>query len=441
MRLGAKTMKLILPGVFPVLALMMTGCGGKDEAAKKAAGAAIPAVPVVVAAVEQKTVPVYSEYTARTDASDTVEIRARVAAFLQAIHFEEGRPVRKGQALFTLDKREYEANLQTAKAQLARAEADLQSAKERSLVDTAKANLEIAEAQLNKADQDVKRLKPLAEQQAVPQQDYDNALAMQQGARAQLEGQKSGLNTAKVNQTAQVGQASAAVMAAKAQIQQAELNLEYCNITSPIDGLIGTRQVAPGNLVGRGDATLLATVSNLNPLRVFLSISEADYLRLVQMKKAGKSPSGNSMELILADGSMFAHKGRFIIADRAVDLKTGTLSLIAEFPNPENVLRPGQFARVRMATVMAENAVLIPQKAVMEMQSAKVAYVVGAENKVQLRSLTLGERVGQDYIVTEGLKAGERIVVDGIMKVKPGVAVTPMAAPVSSEKSAAKKGE
>lgn len=433
--------RFILAGALAASAVVVTGCGGKEDAAKKAAGAAGPAVSVVVGTVVQKTVPVYSEFTARTDASDTVEIRARVAAFLQSMHFQEGTPVKKGQPLFTLDKREFEASLQTAKAQLAKAEADLQSARERSLVDTAKANLEIAEAQLNKADQDVKRLKPLAEQQAVPQQDYDNALAMQQGARAQLEGQKSGLNTAKVNQTAQVGQALASVMAAKAQIQQAELNLEYCNIVSPIDGLIGTRQVAPGNLVGRGDATLLATVSNINPLRVFLSISEAEYLKLMSMKKAGKGPASSSMELVMADGKVFPYKGRFIVADRAVDLKTGTLSLIAEFPNPEHLLRPGQFGRVRLAAQVAENAILIPQKAVMEMQSAKVAYVVSADNKVQLRSLTLGDRVDQDYIVTEGLKAGERIVVDGILKVKPGAAVSPMAAPVSTEKSEAKKGE
>ena len=432
---------VLLTGMF-VLALIGTGCGGKEEAAKKAAAAAAgQPVSVVVAPVVQKTVPVFSEFTARTDASDTVDIRARVAAFLESMSFQEGTQVKKGQPLFKLDKREYEANLQMAKASLAKAEADLQQAKERSLVDSAQANLDIAVAQLNKADQDVKRLKPLAEQQAIPQQDYDNALAFQQGARADVEGKKSGLSTSKVNQTSAIGQASAAVLSAKAQIQQAQLNLEYCDITSPIDGLIGKREVAPGNLVGRGEATLLATVSNINPLRYYHSISEAEYLKLMEMRKSGKRAAGSEMELIMADGKVFPHKGRFIIADRAVDLKTGTLSLIAEFPNPEFLLRPGQFGRVRLAASVAENAILIPQKAVVEMQSAKVAYVVGAENKVQLRTLTLADRVGQDYIVTDGLKAGERIVVDGLLKVKPGATVTPMAAPVSTEKSEAKKGE
>jgi len=433
--------RFILAGSLSALALVCTGCGDKEEAAKKAAAAAGAPVSVVVGQVVQKTVPVYSEFTARTDAQDTVEIRARVSAYLKTMNFEEGKPVKKGQLLFTLDNREYEANLQTAKAQLAKAESDLVSARERSLVDMAQANLDIALAQLNKADQDVKRLKPLAEQQAVPQQDYDNALAFQQGARADLEGRKSALNTSKVNQTAQVGQATASVMAAKAQIQQAELNLEYCNITSPIDGLIGKREVAPGNLVGRGEATLLATVSNINPLRVYLSISEAEYLKLMEMRGTGKRAANSPMELIMADGKVFPHQGRFIVADRAVDLKTGTLSLIAEFPNPEMLLRPGQFGRVRLAANVVENAILIPQKAVMEMQSAKIAYAVSADNKVQLRSLTLGDRVGQDFIVTEGLKAGERIVVDGLLKVKPGATVAPMAAPVSSEPGDAKKGE
>ena len=195
-------------------------------------------------------------------------------------------------------------------------------------------------------------------------------------------------------------------MAAKASIRQAELNMEYCTITSPMDGIAGTRQVAPGNLVGRAKPTLLTTVSNVNPMRVFVSISERDYLMYQRMRSRGQDEAeAGELELILADGSTFPHKGRIIIADRAVDLKTGTLSLVAEFPNPNALLRPGQFGRVRLAATTAENALLVPQKAVAEMQSAKVVYVVGPENKVQLRSVTLGERVGQDYIVTEGAES------------------------------------
>jgi membrane fusion protein (multidrug efflux system) len=302
------------------------------------------------------------------------------------------------------------------------------------VVDTAEANVNIALAGLNKADTDVKRLKPLAEQRAVPQQDYDNATAAQQAARADVEGRRSSLNTAKVNQTASVQQAQAALEAAKASIRTAELNVEFCTITSPIDGIAGTRQVTPGNLVGNGEATLLTTVSNVNPMRVYVSISESDYLMYQRLKSEGKLQGrGGELDLILADGSMFPEKGRFIIADRAVDLKTGTFSLVAEFPNPNAILRPGQFGRVRMAATVVQNALLVPQKAVTELQSAQVVYVVGSDNKVALRTVVLGDRVGTDYIVTEGVKPGERIIVEGIQKARPGATVSPTTQAASAE--------
>jgi len=302
-------------------------------------------------------------------------------------------------------------------------------------VDVAQANLQIAMAQLNKTNQDVNRLKPLAELRAVPKQDYDDALAAQQGAKADVEGKQAAVNTAKVNQTGAIQQAQAAVEAANSNIREAELNVEYCTITSPIDGIAGTRQVAPGNLVGQGEATLLTTVSNVDPVRVFVSISESEYLVYQRMRTQGKlRGGGGELELILADGSIFPRKGRIIIADRAVDLKTGTLSIVAEFPNPDALLRPGQFGRVRLAATVAENAMLVPQKAVTEMQSAKVVYVVGPDNKVALRSVVLGQRVGSDYIVTEGVKRGERIIVEGLQKVRPGDTVNPTEQPLTSEK-------
>jgi membrane fusion protein (multidrug efflux system) len=289
-------------------------------------------------------------------------------------------------------------------------------------------------AQLNKTNQDVNRLKPLAALRAVPQQDYDDALAAQQAAKADVEGKQASLNTTKVNQVAAIQQAQAAVEAANASIRQGELNVEYCSITTPIDGIAGTRQVAPGNLVGQGEATLLATVSNVNPVRVFVSISESEYLVYQRMRAQGKLRGGGDLQLILADGSTFSGKGRIIIADRAVDLKTGTLSIVAEFPNPQALLRPGQFGRVRLAATVAENALLVPQKAVTEMQSAKVVYVVGEDNKVALRSVAVADRVGEDYIVTEGVKGGERIIVEGIQKVRPGDTVNPVLRPLTAEK-------
>jgi membrane fusion protein (multidrug efflux system) len=424
------------------LAAFQVGCGDEKEVKAKAKGEpAAPGISVVVAKVVQKTVPLITELTARTDATDSVDIRARVKAFLQTQSYAEGTMVKAGQVLFTLDKREYEAQLMQAKAQLAKAQADLAQAREKSVVDTAQASLQIALAQLNKTDQDVKRLKPLAERKAVPQQDYDNALAFQQGAKADVEARQATVNTAKVNQVAAIQQAQAAVEAANASIRTAGLNVEYCTITTPITGIAGTRQVAPGNLVGQSEATLLTTVSNVNPMRVFVSISERDYLIYQRMRAEGKMMKRGAGELvlILADGSTFPEKGRIIIADRAVDLKTGTLSIVAEFPNPKALLRPGQFGRVQMTATMAENALLVPQKAVMEMQSAKTVYVVGADNKVALRSVILGERVGQDYIVTEGVKAGERIIVEGLQKARPGATVNPTDQPLTSEKADARK--
>lgn len=418
------------------IAALLTSCGGE----KQASTSGPPTVSVVVAPVVQKTVPLFTELTARTDATDSVDIRARVKAFLKTQNYAEGTMVKAGQVLFTLDSREYDAQLLQAKAQLAKAQSDLAQAQDRTVVDTAEANLDISLAYLNKTDQDVKRLKPLAEKRAVPQQDYDNALAAQQGARADVEGKKASLNTAKVNQTAAIEQAKAAVEAANANVSQAELNIEYCTITTPINGIAGVRLVAPGNLVGNGEATLLTTVSNVNPMRVYVSVSESDYLMYSRLHTEGKMKGrADDLELILSDGSVFPQKGHIIITDRAVDLKTGTLGLVAQFPNPKGLLRPGQFGRVRLAARVADNALLVPQKAVAEIQSTKVVYVVGGDNKVSLRSVTLGDRVDQDYIVTDGVKAGERIIIEGIQKARPGTVVNPTAQPVSTEKTIAQR--
>ncbi len=367
------------------LVLSLAACDQSKEADKaKQAGAAPPPPAVVVAEVIQKTVPIYSEYVAQIEAKETVEIRARVQAYLAAQHFTEGTIVKKDQLLFTLDPREYEAKLLQAKAQL-----------------------EGTNARLGKAETDERRLKPLAARQAVPQQDYDNAVANLETARA-------------------------GVSAAKAAVVEAELDLSYCTIRSPISGLIGKRQVDPGNLVGKGEATLLDTVSSVDPIRVAVTVSEAEYLRLRAEQKAGKMAIGTPLELILADGSLYPHKGTVVIVDRAVDLKTGTLSVIAEFPNPTALLRPGQFGRVRAPVGTVENAILIPKRAVQEIQGTKTVLVVGADNMVALRTIKPGESVGSLLVVQDGLKPGERVIVDGIQKARPGTKVNPTAAPTSS---------
>jgi membrane fusion protein (multidrug efflux system) len=411
------------------LAISLSACDRGKEAEKKQAAPAPPPPAVVVAEVIQKTVPIYSEFVAQTDAKETVEIRARVQAFLEAQHFTEGTVVKKDQLLFTLDKREYEAQLQQAKAQLSKAQADLAFAKDNAIVESAKSNLDVALAALGKAETDERRLKPLAERRAVPQQDYDTAAANLDAARAAVASQKSSLNTAQVNQKSSIEQAEAAVAAAKASIVQAELNLSYCTILSPIEGLIGKRQVSPGNLVGKGEATLLDTVSSIDPIRVNVSISEAEYLRFMEQQKKGRASAPVALELILADGSVFPHKGRVVITDRAVDVKTGTLSLIAEFPNPQGLLRPGQFGRVRAPAEVVENAILVPQRAVQEIQGAKTVLVVGADNMVALRTITPTGSVGDLLIVRDGVQPGDRVIVDGIQKARPGTKVAPTAAP------------
>ncbi len=417
-----------------LLAISLNGCSQEKRGEKTTqAGAAGPPPAVVVAEVIQKTVPIYSAFVAQTDAMDTVEIRARLSAFLEQVHFTEGTMVKKDQLLFTLDKREYEAQLDQARAQLAKAQADLAFAKDQTRVEVAKANLDVGLAHLGKADTDVNRLKPLAERRAVPQQDYDNALANQEAARADVESRKSAVETAVVSQKTGIQQAEAAVESAKAAIAMAELNLSFCTIRSPIDGLVGKREVSAGNLVGRGEATLLATVSLIDPLRVYLTISESQYLMYQNLRKQGQMKEGGELELILADGSVFPRKGRFTFAERAVDVKTGTLSLVAEFPNPDNLLRPGMFGSIRFAGQVAENAILIPRLAVQEIQGAKTVLIVGADNMVALRTITPAESVGDLLIVRDGVKPGERVIVEGIQKARPGTQVNPSVAPVGSQ--------
>jgi RND family efflux transporter MFP subunit len=416
---------LMPAGVLLMTALVLSSCGGNTKAEKeKAAAAPPPPVPVVVAPVIQKTVPIFSEFTARADARDTVEIRARVEAFLDGIHFEEGRPVKKGQLLFTLDKRKYVAALESAKAQLAKAKAELQFAMEQVTVDTAKAKVDQAKAQLGKADLDVHRLEPLAKVKAVPQQDLDNALVAQQVGRSNLDAGKANYETTVVLQRVGVDAAKAAVLAAESAIKQAELDVSYCTVTAPLNGLIGQRLVSVGNLVGRGEPTLLATISALDPLRVSFAVSETEYLALARrMGKSAQKPV--PIELVLADGTVHPQKGRVTVADRAVDEKTGTLTVVAEFPNPDRLIRPGQFGRVRGAIDTVENAVLIPQQSVMEQQSAKVVYVVESDNKVGLRTVTLGDRYENMFVIKSGVKPGERVITEGMLKVRPGMVVTP----------------
>jgi membrane fusion protein (multidrug efflux system) len=370
-----------------LLAIATASCGKKEAPA----GAAPE---VYVADVVQKDVPVYMEVVGQTKGSQDVEIRARVEGYLNRVAFTEGSFVRKGELLYQIDPLPLEAALANAKAHLA-----------------------TAQARLEKTNTDVARLTPLAKQQAVSQQELDNALAFQEAARAQVDAQK-------------------------AEVEKATLDLGYAHITSPIDGLVGTTQVKAGNLVGRGESTLLTTVSQIDPILFRAGISEAEYLRLAKrvLEKGGPQAGQPKaeIELILADGTVHPHKGRVEAIERAVDPTTGTLAVQVTFPNPERVVRPGQYGRARFVVETKAGALLVPQRAVSELQNLYSVAVVGEGNKVAFRNVKVGPRVDGLWLIEEGLKPGEKVVVEGLQRLRDGVVVSPKtAAPAPAGKGAA----
>ena len=337
-----------------------------------------PPPEVTVAEVVQKDVPIYIELVGSTLGSEDVEIRARVEGYLTSVNFTEGSFVRKGQTLYKIDPQPFEAALSQAQA-----------------------NLSTARTRLDKTNNDVARYKPLAAEKAVSQQELDNALSAQEAARFQ-------------------------VTAYDALVEKAKLDMAYTTINSPVDGLIGTTQKKVGSLVGRGENTLLNTISQINPILFRCAIAEAEYLRLARAS-ADKDKSLEKkfgVELILADGTTFNHKGRLDAIERAVDASTGTLTGQFSFPNPERILRPGQYGKARFVTDVKEGALLVPQLAVQEIQGLYSVMVVKPDATVEQRMVKAGERVGNVWIIDSGLKPGEKVIVEGIQKVKPGVQVS-----------------
>jgi RND family efflux transporter MFP subunit len=404
--------------------LLGSACGAKHDAVQNAAASPAPAPAVVVAEVTQQTVPIYSEFVGQTKADETVEIRARVQGVLEKEYITEGLPVKKGQVLFEIQKSEYEANVLSAKAALAKAEADLDQAKQREDVIQAEAQLAQTMTMLRKAQSDLDRYVPLAKENAVTQVDLDTARAAHESAQAEVRASKANLKNKTDAVRYTIAKAAAALASAKADLSQAVLNLSYCTVSSPISGIIGLQQVSVGNLVGKGDATLLATVSSSNPIYVDFNISEAQLLQLTEAGNTG-ARSNVGFQLVLSDNSVYEQRGRFSVLDRTVDPKTGTILVRATFVNDRNRLRPGQFARVRVAAEERTDVVLVPQVAVQELQSAKYVLVVGTDNKVSQRPVKIGERYEDYFIVLEGLQAGERVVTEGVQKVRPGMVVNP----------------
>jgi membrane fusion protein (multidrug efflux system) len=369
--------------------LLAAGCGGKEKAPPP------PPPTVEVTEVVRKDVPIYSEWVGTADGLVNATIRAQVTGYLMKQNYGEGQFVQAGQVLFEIDPRTFQAAVDGAKGALAQAEARWA---------TAKANLD--------------RVIPLAAKNAVSQKDLDDNIGAELSGRA-------------------------AVTSAQAQLEEAQLNLGFTRITSPIAGIAGIAKAQIGNLVGPGQIQELTTVSTVDPIKVFFSLSEQEYMDF--RKDAGKGAKSSQeearaipLEMILAGGTVYPHTGRISVGDRQVDVKTGTLRVGALFPNPGNLLRPGQYALVRATMETKKGALLVPQRAVTEMQGKFLVAVVGADNTVEIRTVTPAERIGSLWLIEKGLKPGETIVAEGVQKVKSGVRVqaTPLA-PEGAAKPAA----
>ena len=357
--------------LLPVGSLLMAGCGSPNAAAPPS-----PAE-VEVTAVSQKDVPIYSEWVATLDGYVNAQISPQVSGYIIEQNYKEGSYVQKGQTLFQIDPRPFQAILDQAKAQLAQ-----------------------AEAQLGKTQLDVDRDTPLAKERAIAQSQLDNDI------QANLAGK-------------------AAVKAAQAQVEQAELNLGFTNVTSLIGGIAGIAQVQIGNLVNTTSA--LTSVSQVNPIKAYFPISEQEYMRFadkINHNQQETRSDSRPFDLILADGSVYPLKGTMLLTDRQVDVTTGSIRMVCAFPNPRNILRPGQFGRIRVARDVRSGALLVPQRAVTELQGSYQVAVVGSDNKVNIRPVKVGERVDTMWILESGVKPGELVIVAGLQKVRDGSTVT-----------------
>ena len=370
-------------------ALLAAGCSSGEKAPP-----AMPPQEVPVVKVEKKDTPLDFELVAQIRGLEDVEIRARVEGYLQTIDYPEGSTVAKGKLLFTIDDQQYVAALAQAQATLAS-----------------------AQNQFDKADLDVKRFTPLAAERAVSQAELDNAVSARKTGAAQIE-------------------------AARANVEKARLNLSYTKITSPITGIAGKAEHKVGDLVGKGEPTLLTTVSSIDPIRVSVAIPEADYLRFTRSIDTGKAARTTSAPiLILSDGTQHPYPGKVLFVDRAVDPQTGTLRVDLSFPNPQKTLRPGLYGKVKAESEVVKGAILVPQRAVQELQGTYTVVTVTPENKVETRKVKPGAKVGSNWIIEEGLKDGDVVVVEGIARLRDGMVVVPKSASASPAPAAPAGGK
>jgi RND family efflux transporter MFP subunit len=392
-------------------ALVAAGCTRTTSAAGSPRPPEVEVVPV-----EQRDVPIYHEWIGTLEGMVNAAIKAQVSGYLLSQNFAEGSFVRKGQLLFEIDPRPFEAALAQAQGQLAVARGQLAQAKAQ-LAQT-QAQLAQSVANQQRTQLDVDKYKPLAKQQAITQQELDNAVQSNIAYTAQIESSKAGVETAK----AQIEASSAAVEAAQAAVDAAKVNTGFTHLVSPIDGIVGQAQVQVGNLVGPSSG-VITMVSTLDPIKTNFTVGEQEYLSLT--RGSVNDLARLQLELILADGSTYSHKGKFFFADRQVNQNTGAIQLTGLFPNPGNRLRPGQYGRIRAAIWSIAGALLIPQRAVTEQQGGYQVAVVDSANTVGIRTVKLGDRIDTMWIVTEGLKVGERVVAEGVEKARSGAQVSP----------------
>src|SRR5438132_497359 len=441
--------KVIIPTIIVAVG-MIVGVVIIAVRSNKPVQAAPRPLDVEVIRVEQKDVPVYSEWIGTTEGIVNADIKAEVTGYLLKQDYKEGSFVKKGQLLFELDPRPFQAAVDQANGQVAQfqgqleqaisqvAQTEAQAAQANSQLLQSQAQFAQAQAYQVKTQLYVNKYAPLAEQKAVTQQDLDNAVQGNVVAKAQVEAARAGVETARAQlraTNAQIGTAKAAINTAKGQIENAkaavrtaQLNLGFTRIISPIDGIAGIAQAQVGNLITTTSAPL-TTVSTVDPIKVYFTLSEQQYLNfnkrsLIEARR-GSSVVQIELELILSDGTSYPQKGSFFFADRQVDPKTGAIRMAGIFPNPGNVLRPGQYGRVRAVTATKSDALLVPQRAVSELQGSYQVAVVGGDNKIEMRTGKVGERSGSLWVIEDGLKAGETVVVEGTQKIKQGAAVNP----------------
>lgn len=395
-----------------------------------------PAPEVMVETLKAQTVPVFKEFPARIEAAESVEIRARVEGFLEAVHFKEGSIINKDALLFTIDPSEYEAAVRDAQASLIKARTDLEAARRGVEVLKARADLAKSIATWTNAQQELKRYKELVDRDFVSRQEYDQTVTAEREAEAVVQASQALVTQAEVDQQANIERGQAAVEAAEAQLAKAKLNLSYTNIHAPVGGRIGKALIKPGGLVGRGESTLLATVTTIDPIYVSFQVDEKEYLQFARRRAERISGGASqqeppSFQLTLADDKPYGIDGTLNFVGSTLDASTGTLPVRAQFPNPNQILREGQFARIRVEMETLDGAITVPQKAVQELQGLLYVYLVKNDNTVEQRTIKTGDRVGSRMVVTEGLKAGETIVVEGLQRLRPNMKVTPKPAPAS----------